>query len=532
MARTRVTIGEVAAKAGVSVSTVSKVINDRYGIAEDTSARVRAVIEELGYHASLVGQSLRSRRTNVLGVLVTDIEPFSAELLKGIARAVHNTDYELIVFSGSGRWRDQAGWESRYLSRISGTLADGAILVTPGSIDEVFGSPVVAVDHNVHSSSLPTVDSDNLNGAVSATEYLIGLGHRRIAFLAGRADLESARLRERGYRQALVDAKIEVDEQLIRVGGYMAETATAPARELLELDPRPTAIFAANDTTALETMAVARSLGLAVPRDVSVMGFDNVPESALGKPAADHGRAADPADGQRGRAAADRPHRRPSAASGPGGAADAARHPPVLPRDRGGHVTTVGEDTPPYRDADRPVGERVADLLGRMTAEEKVAQLGSAWVFQLVDGAGFSREQTQGLAAHGLGHVTRVSGASSLEAGAAAALSNEIQGYLVDGTRLGIPAIVHEEICSGLMARGSTVYPQAIGVASTWEPGLARALADAVRAQMRAMGAHQGLSPVLDICRDPRWGRTEETFGEDPYLVARMGVAFVRGSAG
>ena len=207
MARTRVTIGEVAAKAGVSVSTVSKVINDRYGIAEDTSARVRAVIEELGYHASLVGQSLRSRRTNVLGVLVTDIEPFSAELLKGIARAVHNTDYELIVFSGSGRWRDQAGWESRYLSRISGTLADGAILVTPGSIDEVFGSPVVAVDHNVHSSSLPTVDSDNLNGAVSATEYLIGLGHRRIAFLAGRADLESARLRERGYRQALADAE-------------------------------------------------------------------------------------------------------------------------------------------------------------------------------------------------------------------------------------------------------------------------------------------------------------------------------------
>ncbi len=284
MGRGRVTIGEVAAQAGVSVSTVSKVINDRYGIAEDTSARVRAVIEELGYHASLVGQSLRSRRTNVLGVLVTDIEPFSAELLKGVARAVHNTDYELIVFSGSGRSRDQGGWERRYLSRISGTLADGAILVTPGSIDEVFGSPVVAVDHNVHSSTLPTVDSDNLNGAVSATEYLIRLGHRRIAFLAGRPDLESARLRERGYRQALATAGIAVDEGLIRVGGYEAETATAPARELLELDPRPTAVFAANDTTALETMAVARSLGLAVPQDLSVIGFDNVPESALGNP--------------------------------------------------------------------------------------------------------------------------------------------------------------------------------------------------------------------------------------------------------
>jgi LacI family transcriptional regulator len=284
MARRRVTIGEVAAQAGVSVSTVSKVINDRYGIAEDTSARVRAVIEELGYHASLVGQSLRSRRTNVLGVLVRDIEPFSAELLKGVACAVHSTGYELVVFSGSGGSGDQAGWERRYLSRISGTLADGAILVTPGSIDEVFGSPVVAVDHNVHSSTLPTVDSDNLDGAVSATEYLIRLGHRRIAFLAGRPDLESARLRERGYRQALAAAGIAVDERLIRVGGYVAGTATAPARELLELSPRPTAVFASNDTTALETIAVARAIGLAIPEELSVVGFDNVPESALGSP--------------------------------------------------------------------------------------------------------------------------------------------------------------------------------------------------------------------------------------------------------
>ena len=82
------------------------------------------------------------------------------------------------------------------------------------------------------------------------------------------------------------------------------------------------------------------------------------------------------------------------------------------------------------------------------------------------------------------------------------------------------------------MARGATVFPQAIGLASTWEPDLSAALADAVRAQMRAVGAHQGLAPVLDVCRDPRWGRTEETFGEDPYLVARMGVAFVRGLQG
>jgi LacI family transcriptional regulator len=280
----RVTIGDVAAQAGVSVATVSKVINDRYGVAEDTSARVRAVIDALGYHASLVGQSLRSRRTKVIGVLVRDLEPFSAELLKGVARGLHDSGYELVVFSGCGQPSDQAGWERRYLSRISGTLADGAILVTPGSIDETFGSPVVAVDHNVESSTLPTVDSENLKGAVAATEYLLGLGHRRIGFLAGRHDLESAHLRERGYREALAAAGIDVDESLIEVGGYDAATASEPARRLLTLDARPTAIFAANDVTALETIAVARSLGLGVPADLSVIGFDNVPESALGNP--------------------------------------------------------------------------------------------------------------------------------------------------------------------------------------------------------------------------------------------------------
>jgi beta-glucosidase len=185
-----------------------------------------------------------------------------------------------------------------------------------------------------------------------------------------------------------------------------------------------------------------------------------------------------------------------------------------------------------YRDPSLAVGERVSDLLSRMGLEEKLAQLGSAWVFQLADGPELDGAKADDLLRHGLGQVTRISGASSLGAPEAAALANAIQRHLVEHTRLGIPAIVHEEICSGVMARGSTIFPQAIGLASTWEPDLAAALAGAARVQMRAMGAHQALSPVLDVCRDPRWGRTEETYGEDPYLVARMGVAFVHGLQG
>ncbi len=276
----RITIADVAAEAGVSVATVSKVINDRYGVAAGTSTRVKAVIEQLGYESSLIARSLRSHRTNVIGILVADFEPFSTELLKGAALAIHDTDYEVVVYSG-GHGHNQPGWERRYMSRLSGTLTDGTILVTPTVVDVLNDGPVVAVDAHTGSSGMPTVSSDNLNGAIAATEYLLGLGHRRIGFLAGRPDLESARQREQGFRQAIAAAGVEVDPALVRVGGYTAESAEQPAHELLRLDERPTAIFAANDLSAIETIEVAQSLDLRVPDDLSVVGFDNVPESAL-----------------------------------------------------------------------------------------------------------------------------------------------------------------------------------------------------------------------------------------------------------
>jgi beta-glucosidase len=186
----------------------------------------------------------------------------------------------------------------------------------------------------------------------------------------------------------------------------------------------------------------------------------------------------------------------------------------------------------PYRDADLAIEDRVEDLLARMLPEEKVAQLGSAWMFELVRGEEIDDDRASAICRHGLGQITRIAGASTLTADKVAGVANALQRRLVEGTRLGIPAIVHEEICSGLMARGSTVYPQAIGVASTFEPDLNAEMADGIRVQMRKAGAHQGLSPVLDVVRDPRWGRTEETYGEDAYVVARMGTAFVEGLQG
>lgn len=284
MPQRRVTIGEVAEAAGVSVATVSKVINDRYGVAAATSVRVKAVISELGYESSLIARSLRSHRTNVIGVLVADIEPFSAELLKGVARAIKPSGYELIVYSGGGHGLDHAGWERRNVSRLCGTLTDGVILVTPTVDDVGEAGLIVAVDPHAGPSSLPNVHADNLVGAITATEYLIGLGHRRIGFLGGRPDLESARMREQGYLEALATAGIDFDADLVRVGGYELDTSIEPARQLLDRAEPPTAVFAANDLSAIETMNVARSLGLSVPDDVSVIGFDNIPESALTDP--------------------------------------------------------------------------------------------------------------------------------------------------------------------------------------------------------------------------------------------------------
>jgi LacI family transcriptional regulator len=220
----------------------------------------------------------------VIGIVVADIEPFSAELLKGAGAAIRERGYELIVYSGSGHGKDHSGWERRYISRLGGTLTDGIILVTPTVVDVDDGTPVVAVDPHTGPSTLPSVHSDNLAGATSATRHLLELGHRRIGFLAGRPDLESARQREQGYRQALGAAGIGVDPDLIRVGDYDLVTSEEPARQLMTLDDRPTAVFAANDLSAMQTLHVARTLGLDVPGDVSVVGFDNIPESALIEP--------------------------------------------------------------------------------------------------------------------------------------------------------------------------------------------------------------------------------------------------------
>jgi beta-glucosidase len=198
-------------------------------------------------------------------------------------------------------------------------------------------------------------------------------------------------------------------------------------------------------------------------------------------------------------------------------------------------MTSAERDT--YRDPGLSIEHRVDDLLERMTLEEKLAQLGCVWSTQLVrpgpDGAsGFSVEAATELMASGTGQVTRIAASTGLRPTGLAELHNEIQRYLVEQTRLGIPAVVHEESVGGFCARDATQFPQAIGLGATWDTELVGEIAEQIRTEMVAVGARQALAPVLDVARDPRWGRVEETYGEDPVLAAELGVAYVRGLQG
>lgn len=189
-------------------------------------------------------------------------------------------------------------------------------------------------------------------------------------------------------------------------------------------------------------------------------------------------------------------------------------------------MTRPPEDAP-YRNPALPVPERVADLLGRMTLDEKLAQLGGRWGKECVQDGRFSATLAAHTLQHGIGHISRAADCNT--PAELVRLAADTQAYLVEETRLGIPAIFHEESAAGFLAREATCFPMPIGLASTWDPALIEAMTGVIRRQMRAVGSHHTLAPVVDVARDARWGRVEETFGEDPYLCARMGVAYVRG---
>jgi len=276
-----VTIQDVARTAGVSVSTVSRVLNGKVDVAEDTQGRILSVISDLGYTTNLAARSMRSQKKNLIGMVLPDIAfPFAAEVMKGVNQAIAESTYDLLVYTtGDVRKQGRESAEQKYVSLLANSITDGVLVVAPVAAEYINDVPIVSVDPVLSNPNYPVVHATNYQGAVDAMDYLLSLGHKRIAFISGRVGLESSNRRLLGYRDALQNAKIEVDEDLIIPGDYTTDAGIKAARHLFTLKDRPTAIFASNDQSAMGVFQVADEMKVKIPEDVSLIGFDNIPES-------------------------------------------------------------------------------------------------------------------------------------------------------------------------------------------------------------------------------------------------------------
>jgi LacI family transcriptional regulator len=282
----RVTIRDVASKAGVSVTTVSRVLNGKDDISEETLTKVQAVVQELGYASSLAARGMRSHRTNLIGLILHDVASiYSQEIMRGVNAVIAKIDKDLIVYTSGGLDRENVAQHERYyVALLNGSITDGAIVVTPTATQFNTHAPLVIIDPNNETPDYPAIIATNQEGALAAMNYLTDLGHRRIGHIAGEMKLVSANQRLQGYKNGLIAAGIPLNQDLIEIGDYTTERAVICTRKLLSLPERPTAIFAANDMSAIGVYQAAREFGLQIPADLSVIGFDNLHEAAYLNP--------------------------------------------------------------------------------------------------------------------------------------------------------------------------------------------------------------------------------------------------------
>ena len=279
--RQSVTIQDVAKTAGVSVSTVSRVLNGKVDVSSTTQEHVLSVIDELGYTTNLAARSMRSFKKNLVGLIMPDIAyPFAVEVMRGVNQAIAESKFDLLLYTtGDVKKSGRASHEQKYVSLLNNSITDGTIIVAPVTGEFSTDAPIVSIDPLMSNPNYPSVHATNYQGATDAMNYLLELGHRRIGFISGRAELESSTRRLKGYRDALEQAGIPIEENLIVSGDYTTETGVICARELLSLDNPPTAIFASNDQTAMGVFQVAQEFGLRIPEELSIIGFDNIMES-------------------------------------------------------------------------------------------------------------------------------------------------------------------------------------------------------------------------------------------------------------
>jgi LacI family transcriptional regulator len=286
-----VTLRDVARAVGKSVSTVSSALNDYDDVSEETKALVRQVADEMGYTPNIAAQRLRRRRTDSLGLILPTFgprfsDPYFSELLAGIGNQAAASGLDLLVSTQApGPDEDQT-----YRRMVSGRRVDGLLVVRTRCDDPRIaflvekGFPFVAFGRTEQDFDFPYVDEDGILGMMLATQHLIDRQHQRIAFIAAPPDLMFTRYRLRGFRQAMLDNGLAVDESLVISGDLTQQTGRRLAGELLDRSDHPTAIVACNDLMALGAMAAAQERGLVVGQDVAITGFDDIPPAQQSHP--------------------------------------------------------------------------------------------------------------------------------------------------------------------------------------------------------------------------------------------------------
>lgn len=281
----RVTRDDVAKRAGVSSATVSYVVNNGpRQVSPKTQAKVLAAIEELGYRPNAVARNLRMQRTSTLGLIIPDtFNPYFAEVARGIESVAFENGY-IVVLCHSNYDIEK---ELRYVDVLSSERAAGVIWVPATNqlepADRLAENhiPFLLLDRNTGRDSVLSVVADNFQGGYLATEHLISLGHKRIGCITRPAPLDHSNDRIRGYKTALEDHGLPIDQQLLVLGGYRFEDGRRAARELLTSEAPPTAIVGYNDLMAIGALRAAGELGLKVPEDLSIVGFDDIPGAAF-----------------------------------------------------------------------------------------------------------------------------------------------------------------------------------------------------------------------------------------------------------
>lgn len=283
-----VTIRDVAQRAGVSVATVSHVINGTRRVAPETVARVHRAMEELGYHPNAIAQSLRKRTTYVVGILVSDItNPFFATLVRGAEDAALAAGYSVVVCNSD----EDPQKENLYVRALWRRRIDGMLIAptrdgTSPALKELTsrGVPFVFVDRKAMDINAPAVLSDNVGGAYLVTRHLLERGHLRIGIVLGIPGATTTEERFLGYRQALEEAGIAVQEELVAWGRYRVEGGRQAACQLLALPEPPTAIFSTNNLMSLGVLKELNRRGLKIPADVAIAGFDDLEWAELVQP--------------------------------------------------------------------------------------------------------------------------------------------------------------------------------------------------------------------------------------------------------